>query len=94
MIVWPMIRLLAGRGMRSEVGGLVCALVAFGLGHNVTESSMFARDAIVGVFMLLAVAFTDVMALPAGARGGERRKKRAAGDELMSTMRRRKRRSA
>ncbi|MDP9056862.1 MAG: O-antigen ligase family protein [Pseudomonadota bacterium] len=59
LILWPLLRLLAARGIAPERGALICALVIFGMGHNVTESSMFARDAIVGVFMLFAVAFAQ-----------------------------------
>lgn len=91
LIVWPMIRLLASHGGRSDVGALTCAIIVFGVGHNVTESSMFARDAIVGVFMLLAVAFTATLSLSISERSKPLRGKGSAGDELMRTMRKRKR---
>jgi exopolysaccharide production protein ExoQ len=91
LIVWPLIRLLTSQAARSEVGALICAVIVFGVGHNVTESSMFARDAIVGVFMLFAVAFTATMSLPVGERSKPQQGKRGAGDELMRTMRKRKR---
>lgn len=54
-------------------------MLIFCIGHNVTESSLFARDTMVGVFLLLTVAFTRAVA----GRRVRKTKRSQAGDDLM-----------
>ena len=93
MLVWPLVRLLSAPAVRPQTGALICAVVVFGIGHNITESSMFARDALVGVFLVFAAAFAELQTtvLRRAPRSGN---KRSAGDELMSAMRKRQRKAS
>jgi len=86
LILWPLLRILTVKGIAPERGALICALVIFGMGHNVTESSMFARDAIVGVFMLFAVAFAGDASL-----SSRRRPVNRDSDDVLQTIKRRHR---
>jgi O-antigen ligase len=88
MVIWPMVRLFGTSNAVIERASLVCALLVFSIGHNFTESSLFERDAFVGVFMMFAIAI--LYSLPGGV--GRRSARRAdAGAEVMRTLRRRKR---
>jgi O-antigen ligase len=55
MIVWPVLKLLAGATKRPR-GAMLMAIVLFCAGHNMTESSLLDRDSIVQVFLVLAIA--------------------------------------
>lgn len=80
---WPLWRLLANESIPVEQGALITALIIFCMGHNVTESSLFSRDAFVGFFMALAAAFAQ-QAHRNKVRIGKRR---SAGDDLMRSIR-------
>ncbi|KQN39703.1 hypothetical protein ASG37_09235 [Sphingomonas sp. Leaf407] len=87
VIVWPVWRLLSSTRITAARGALLTALMLFCLGHNVTESSIFERDALVGVLMMFAVAFAQY----ATPDVDQRRTKRDVGDDVLRTMRRRRR---
>jgi O-antigen ligase len=53
-LVWPLQRLLAGGQHPARVLG--AAVMLFCLGHNFTESTLFDRDAIGQVFLMIAIA--------------------------------------
>lgn len=76
-ILWPIARLLLTRGVDPARGALVLSIILFCMGHNVTESSLFDRDAFVGVFLMLA----NALSLRTVRRG--RRSSDVAGDHLM-----------
>ncbi|MEP9404004.1 O-antigen ligase family protein [Sphingomonas silueang] len=89
-IVWPMWRLLTSNRIVPARGAMLVAMLLFCMGHNITESSLFERDALVGVMMMFVVAFTQF----ATADLDERRVKGDAGDDVLRTMRRRRREAA
>lgn len=84
--MWPLLRLLRSENIPPERGALVTALLLFCVGHNITESSLFERDAFVGVFMMFAVAFAQEISR-------RRRKsssgKSAEGSDLLRAMKKR-----
>ncbi len=88
MIVWPVWRLLSSNRISGPRGALLTALLLFCLGHNVTESSIFERDALVGVLMMFTVAFAQYATPDVRIR---HRGKRDVGDDVLRTMRRRRR---
>lgn len=53
-LVWPIQRLLRGGDHPARVLG--AAMLVFCLGHNFTESTLFDRDALGQVFLLIAIA--------------------------------------
>jgi O-antigen ligase len=55
-IVVPIGRLLASQTVSRPAGALLLSMVLFCAGHNLTESSLFDRDAIVQTFLMFAVA--------------------------------------
>jgi exopolysaccharide production protein ExoQ len=59
MIVWPSIRLLSQPPQSTLFGAMPFSILFFCAGHNATESSIFDRDVIVNVFMLLSVALIE-----------------------------------
>jgi O-antigen ligase len=61
VVVWPLVRLLGSRHANGQRGALALALLAFCVGHNMTESSMLERDVIVEVFLMFAIAFVWVL---------------------------------
>lgn len=79
LVVWPLWTLLADETIKPQEGALIAAMLIFCIGHNVTESSLFARDTMVGVFLLLTVAFTRAVA----GRRVRKTKRSQAGDDLM-----------
>jgi O-antigen ligase len=83
-IVWPMAKLLLTR-MAPQRGALALALLLFGIGHNITESSLLERDALVGVMMLVAIAFVHNW----GVVGGRLGKKVGGGDIFAALAQRR-----
>lgn len=89
LMIWPMMRLLVVPELLVERAGLICALLIFCIGHNFTESSLYERDAFVGVTLLFVTAV--IKFFPANAK----KKSRTSEDsrDVMRTMRRRRRRS-
>ncbi|SFG20252.1 O-antigen ligase [Novosphingobium sp. CF614] len=64
-LVWPARRLLYGGDHPART--LAAALVVFSFGHNFTESTLFDRDALVQVFLMVAIALLwAVTAAPVG----------------------------
>jgi O-antigen ligase len=78
-VIWPVWRLLT-IPIDAKRGGLTAALLLFCMGHNITESSLFERDAPVGVFMIVAVAIVS-----AARRSGSLRP-RASGNDIFATL--------
>lgn len=56
LIVLPVLRLIDRPSENGQTGGLLMAAIAFMVGHNLTESSIFDRDSIGQVFLVLVVA--------------------------------------
>jgi len=56
-MIWPLFRVLLGKSNSGERAAVLTAVMVFCIGHNFTESSIFDRDAIINVFLLLTVAF-------------------------------------
>lgn len=54
--LWPLGRLLGRPGFRFPACALIASMVIFCIGHNGTESSLFDRDAIGQVFLMLSLA--------------------------------------
>ena len=75
MIIYPFMRVFTALGTSSE-GAWPLSVLFFGIGHNFTESSLFDRDVIINVVMLVSIAAIERMATRmktprrAGARGG------------------------
>jgi O-antigen ligase len=82
-MIIPVFKLLANTSLARERGALLIALLVFCAGHNMTETSLFERDTIIQVFLMLAVALTTVVtrrsgnSAPAGTTS-KRRKTSAA----------------
>lgn len=87
LVVRPLWQLLTNDALPAERGALITALLIFCIGHNVTESSLFARDAMVGFFLMLAVAFAQNAAVTKARTA----KKQSAGDDLMRSLRHKRR---
>lgn len=83
-IIYPMVSLLS-RDADNGQGGLLAAVMAFAITHNVTESSLFDRDAMSQIFLMFAIAaivytqgrsrfnmpnFRATSAAPSSTRGG------------------------
>lgn len=66
-VVHPLSQLLVSSRMGRQQGALLSALLTFCVGHNGTESSLFDRDTIVQVFLMLTVAL--IAALATSRRG-------------------------
>ena len=58
LVVWPLLRLLLSVSIGKARRSLLLTLIAFCLGHNLTESSLLSGAAIVEVFLILAIAIT------------------------------------
>lgn len=56
----PMARLLASHAVSRQRGALLMSMLLFCAGHNLTESSIFDRDAIVQAFLMFTVAMITV----------------------------------
>lgn len=87
LMLWPMVQLLITPQLVAKRAGLTCALLTFCIGHNFTESSLYERDALVGVALLLVAAL--VQYLPVSALRISRTKQDS--QDLMRTMRKRAR---
>lgn len=81
-VVWPMWRLLAYR-IEPGRGALIASVLLFCMGHNITESSLFERDAIVGVIMMFAIAFAQQWG---EERAGTGSTQRTSGDDLFRAL--------
>lgn len=56
LAVWPLLRLLLSLSIDKSRRSLLLALMAFCLGHNLTESSLLSGAAVVEVFLILTIA--------------------------------------
>lgn len=54
--VVPIVRLIGWRQSQRDTGALLMAMMIFIIGHNFTESSLFDRDTIGQVFLMLTIA--------------------------------------
>lgn len=69
-LIWPLVRLFASTTAARSSGGLLVAMIIFSAGHNLTETSLFDRDAIVQVFLMFAIAMVGpVTASPSRRQG-------------------------
>lgn len=59
--VAPVLRILAWRQTRRGSSALLLSLVIFFIGHNFTESSLFDRDTIGQVFLMITIALAMVV---------------------------------
>jgi O-antigen ligase len=66
-VAWPLVRLLGSTSAPRQPGALVMALLVFCAGHNLTETSLFDRDAITEVFLMTAIALAGLLVDPATA---------------------------
>lgn len=55
-MVMPIIKLLTARQVEGSMGGLLFAVLVFCIGHNATETTLFDRDSIGQVFIILMIA--------------------------------------
>jgi O-antigen ligase len=55
-VVVPLFKLLGTFSLDRARGSLILACLWFGVGHNLTESSIFERDSTVHVFLMIAIA--------------------------------------
>lgn len=87
VLLWPLLKIISNERLEQGKGALLCALLLFCAGHNVTESSLFERDAFTGVFAVFVAAFA-AYTLPKAGRGRKKRSRRAAkaGQELMAEL--------
>ena len=60
VVIMPTYRILTATGAPPARLALTLAVLYFCIGHNSTESSLFERDAIPQVFMMLAIAFAEL----------------------------------
>ncbi|MDB5622626.1 MAG: O-antigen ligase family protein [Devosia sp.] len=58
LILAPLWRLTRARNIPARRGALLLAMLVFSAGHNLSESSILARDLVVWVMFLVAVALT------------------------------------
>jgi O-antigen ligase len=86
--IWPIAKLLMSR-VAPERGALVLAVLLFAVGHNITESSLLDRDALVGVMMLITFAFAHNWEM-VGGQGG----KKTGGGDVFSALAQRRREHA
>lgn len=56
VFIMPLFRLLTDHDMPRARGALLIAILLFCIGHNTTESSIFDRDTIVEVILMIAIA--------------------------------------
>jgi O-antigen ligase len=75
VMIWPLWKLLSNPALPAERGGLIAALTLFCIGHNITESSLFERDAIVATLLYFAAALAQYCTVPDGymdkGKGGD-----------------------
>ncbi len=72
VIVWPVYQLIVTRTLPPARGALIMGFVTFCTAHNMTESSMFDRDSIVQVCLMITLALippaTDSISRKSGPR--------------------------
>lgn len=87
-MIWPFWKLLSAPHLSAPRGALIASVLMFCIGHNVTESGLFERDAIVSSLLFFAVAFAQYRA---GAPHSKRASSqdRDTGDALLRAMRKR-----
>jgi len=56
LVVWPLMRLFLSLSISKQQRALLFAMLAFGIGHNLTESSILNGPSVVEVFLILAIA--------------------------------------
>lgn len=71
VLVWPLIRLFRAPDAPLDRLALPMAILVFGIGNNMSETSLFDRDTIGNVFILLAIALL-AGAGTAGRSGSDR----------------------
>lgn len=76
VLVWPLQRLL--RGGSDPVRVLSATMLLFCLGHNFTESTLFDRDSLGQVFLMLAISMLWNATATVASPGDERLEKTAA----------------
>jgi len=54
--VWPILRLLSWKRGDGKIGALLLSMLVFLIGHNATESTLFDRDSIGQVFVVVTIA--------------------------------------
>ncbi|EIZ79020.1 exopolysaccharide production protein [Novosphingobium sp. Rr 2-17] len=81
-IIWPTWKLLTGK-ILPERGALSVALLVFCVGHNMTESSLFERDSLIGVILMAAIAIAQ------NWHEDERKDNRGDGRDIFAVLRRR-----
>lgn len=89
LMILPMARVLISSKSVAKRSTLVGALLVFCIGHNFTESSLYERDALVGVFLLVSAALAQDF--PVRSMGQSRSREDA--QEVMRAVRRRRRRT-
>ncbi|WP_293882549.1 O-antigen ligase [Sphingomonas sp.] len=74
VIVYPLVRLLASPLAQGPRGALILGVFMFCIAHNVTESSIFDRDTLVEVFLMMTIAllWTITRATPRRGQGDNR----------------------
>jgi O-antigen ligase len=68
-ILWPLVKLLISPSIDRAHGGLIIGCIWFSALHNLTESSLFDRDQIPHVFLIIALALL-VLETRSGPRRG------------------------
>lgn len=88
MLIIPFAKVIVDDSIDRDRGSLFVAILVFTIGHNVTESSVFDRDSIVGVFLSIAICsiYSDFSKKP-------QLSKQSLGDELVRSVNRSDRRS-
>lgn len=66
LMIWPLWKLLSNPSIPPERGALISSLTLFCIGHNITESSLFERDAIVATLLYFAAALAQYCTVPDG----------------------------
>jgi len=84
VMVWPLIQIISSERISVEKGSLLCAMVLFCMGHNVTESSLFERDALTGMFAIFVAAFATYSLPKSRSRSSSNSQSRKAGNQVMA----------
>ncbi len=56
LVIWPLLRLMLSQSIAAPRRALLFGLMVFGIGHNLTESTMMIGAMVVQVFLILAIA--------------------------------------
>lgn len=93
VLMWPLIRVVSMDRLDPAKGAMLCSMLLFCIGHNVTESSLFERDSFVGLFAVFAASFATYSISRSRSSSGKRRhssSSASAGQNLMAQMKARK----